>query len=133
METTTSSGKYRVAAAPPGDASDADGKDRGDGPTDPDSRPDPVTDPDPGAPAADPRAPGAPLPLLPEPLSGGIGLVQIDPVRRRILSANEHFCRLCGYTEAELVGMDIDRLNPAQDRFDPVRFAAARGDGDGLR
>ena len=59
--------------------------------------------------------------------------MQIDPVRRRILSANEHFCRLCGYTEAELVGMDIDRLNPAQDRFDPVRFAAARGDGDGLR
>jgi signal transduction histidine kinase len=30
--------------------------------------------------------------------------------------------------------MDIDHLNPPQDRFDPVRFAAvARGDGDGLR
>ena len=139
METTTGSGKDRVAAAPPGEASAADGMDRGDGPTDPDLRPDPVTDadpdtdPDPSAPAADPRAPGAPLPLLPEPLSGGIGLVQIDPVTHRILSANGHFCRLCGYTEAELVGMDIDRLNPAQDRFDPMRFAAARGDGDGLR
>jgi len=138
VETMTSSGKDRVAAAPQGEASAADGMDRGDRPTEPEPEPDrgtgTCTDPDPGAPAAGPRASGATLSLLPEPAPDGIGLVQLDPVTRRILSANACFCALCGYAVDELVGMDIEHLNPPQDRFDPVRFAAvARGDGDGLR
>ena len=138
METMTGSGTDRVAAAPQGEASAADGMDRGDRPPEPEPEPARCTgtgtDPDPGAPAANPRAAGAPLPLLPEPAPCGIGLVQLDPVTRRILSANACFCALCGYAVDELVGMDIDHLNPPQDRFDPVRFAAvARGDGDGLR
>ena len=69
--------------------------------------------------------------LIPTPV--GIGLVQIDPVTRRILGANACFRQLCGYDESELVGVTLDDLNPPQDGFDPVRFNKVLEGGDGLR
>lgn len=44
--------------------------------------------------------------------TGSVGMAQVDPATRRFLSANAAFCALCGYTEAELRAMTVDRLDP---------------------
>jgi PAS domain S-box-containing protein len=38
----------------------------------------------------------------------------MDPERDRILAANDAGCRLLGYTRAELIGMSIEQIHPAE-------------------
>jgi PAS domain S-box-containing protein len=38
----------------------------------------------------------------------------MDPEHDRILAANDAGCRLLGYTRAELVGMSIEQIHPAE-------------------
>lgn len=45
-----------------------------------------------------------------------VGLSQADLATRRILKANPAYCRMVGYSEAELLEMTIDQLNHPDDR-----------------
>jgi len=61
-----------------------------------------------------------------------VGIVHVDVGSRRIGAVNKAFCRLSGYSEAELVGQPIDLLNHPEEPFDPAGFARiVQGDGDG--
>ncbi|MDW8262451.1 MAG: PAS domain S-box protein, partial [Phycisphaerales bacterium] len=45
-----------------------------------------------------------------------VGMTQVDPITRRYLSVNEQFCRITGYTEAELRQMDPLQITHPEDR-----------------
>ncbi len=62
--------------------------------------------------------------------SSSVGMAQIDPASRRLVAVNPALCRICGYSHAELLQMDVDRLNHPDDRLDPAKFdALLRGAG----
>lgn len=65
--------------------------------------------------------------------SNVVGMAQIDPVTRRYVAVNDAFCRLSGYTEAELLSMDPDRLNHPDDRRDEAKLAALLHGDTGYR
>lgn len=45
-----------------------------------------------------------------------VGMVQTDATDRRFLQVNNAFCRITGYTEAELLNLTVDDINHPEDR-----------------
>jgi two-component system, chemotaxis family, sensor kinase Cph1 len=62
----------------------------------------------------------SPLPMEPDLITGTLfehsdePAFVMDPEHDRILAANDAGCRLLGYTRAELVGMSIEQIHPAE-------------------
>lgn len=65
--------------------------------------------------------------------ASSVAMVHVDPVTHRFLAVNSAFCALSGYSEAELLQMDVDRLNHPESRLDPVKFAALLQGSAGYR
>jgi PAS domain S-box-containing protein len=61
--------------------------------------------------------------------SSRVAMVQIDPATRRFVAVNPSMCRLVGYTEPELLNMELQDVTHPDDGLDPAGLAALlRGD-----